>query len=503
MAGGTETQLERTLGFWEALTIGVGTMVGAGIFVLPGPAAALAGPAAAVAFVAAGGIAVLTALSASELATAMPASGGPYHFINRGLGPVFGSIAGLGNWLGLTFATAFYAVGFGNYVAPLVIGILPPLGIGPLPLSGPQLGGLVAAVLFIGVNYLSTKGTGDLQNVIVIVLLGILGLFILLGVTQADVATLRPLFPEGPESVFPATALVFVSYLGFAQVATVAGEIKQPGTNLPRAMVGGVLLVTAVYAVSMVILLGVVERTAIAGSGTAIADGAAVVFGAFGSGVVGVGLLTFGGLLATASSANASVLSASRINYAMGRDGLMDARLSAIHAVRHATQLYPADRWAHSRVHRRGGGQQPRTGGERPAPAGLRPVERLAHRLPGDPRRRLRPGLRSAILSGGPGTGCRPLVRSHRIHRTERCICSPGGIFGRYVRTSSSVGIPRRAPFSRVGSDPASSIFSMISLRLASERLEMGSLLLSSYSAGSTAWTTVIDPSIASPKSVA
>ncbi|MFB6359791.1 MAG: amino acid permease, partial [Halobacteriales archaeon] len=118
MAGETETQLERTLGLKEALMIGVGTMVGAGIFVLPGGAAALAGPASALAFVIAGGIAILTALSASELATAMPASGGPYHFINKGLGPVFGSIAGLGNWLGLAFATAFYAVGFGNYVDP-------------------------------------------------------------------------------------------------------------------------------------------------------------------------------------------------------------------------------------------------------------------------------------------------------------------------------------------------------------------------------------------------
>jgi len=331
MAGGTETQLERTLGFTEALTIGVGTMVGAGIFVLPGPVAALAGPAAAVAFLAAGGIAVLTALSASELATAMPAAGGPYHFINRGLGPVFGSIAGLGNWLGLAFATAFYAVGFGNYVAPLVLEVVPSFGIGPLPLSAAQLGGLAAATLFIAVNYLSTKGTGDLQNVIVVVLLGILGLFVLFGVTQTDLSTLRPLFPEGPGAVLPATALVFVSYLGFAQVATVAGEIKRPGTNLPRAMVGSVLLVTAIYAVSMVVLLGVVDRAAIAGSGTAIADGAAVIFEAFGIGVVGVGLLTVGGLLATASSANASVLSASRINYAMGRDGLMDARLSAIH----------------------------------------------------------------------------------------------------------------------------------------------------------------------------
>jgi amino acid transporter len=169
MAGETETQLERTLRLKEALMIGVGTMVGAGIFVLPGGAAALAGPASSAAFV----IAVLTALSASELATAMPASGGPYHFINRGLGPLFGSIAGLGNWLGLAFATAFYAVGFGNYASPLAASLELNLGVvAALPLSGPQIGGLVAAGAFILVNYLSTDGTGALQNVIVIVLSG-------------------------------------------------------------------------------------------------------------------------------------------------------------------------------------------------------------------------------------------------------------------------------------------------------------------------------------------
>jgi amino acid transporter len=334
MATETSTQLERTLGLKEALMIGVGTMVGAGIFVLPGAAAALAGPASSVAFVVAGGVAMLTALSASELATAMPASGGPYHFINKGLGPLFGSIAGLGNWLGLAFATAFYAVGFGNYVAPLVAGLELHLGVvATVPLTGPQIGGLAAASLFIAVNYLSTDGTGDLQNVIVIVLLAILGVFMALGATQARFAELTPFFPQtaGPGAILPATALVFVSYLGFAQVATVAGEIKQPGKNLPRAMVGGVLLVTIIYAASMLILLGVVPLDRIAGEGTAIAIGSRAIFGGFGIGVIGVGLLTFGGLLATASSANASVLSASRINYAMGRDGLIDERLSEVH----------------------------------------------------------------------------------------------------------------------------------------------------------------------------
>jgi amino acid transporter len=330
----TSTQLERTLGLKEALMIGVGTMVGAGIFVLPGAAAALTGPASSVAFVVAGGIAMLTALSASELATAMPASGGPYHFINSGLGPLFGSIAGLGNWLGLAFATAFYAVGFGNYVTPLVASLELNLGVvAVVPLSGPQIGGLAAASVFIAVNYLSTDSTGDLQNVIVIVLLAILGVFMALGATQVRLTELTPFFPQGSGAgaILPTTALVFVSYLGFAQVATVAGEIKNPGKNLPRAMVGGVLLVTTIYAVSMLILLGVVPLDRIAGEGTAIAIGAQAIFGGFGVGIVGVGMLTFGGLLATASSANASVLSASRINYAMGRDGLMDERLSKIH----------------------------------------------------------------------------------------------------------------------------------------------------------------------------
>lgn len=329
----TESELERTLGLKEALMIGVGTMVGAGIFVLPGPAAEAAGPAAALAFVLAGAVALLTAFSTSELATAMPQAGGPYHFINSGLGPLFGSIAGLGNWLGLAFATAFYAVGFGSYVVLLLEPAVsvPSVALGPLVLDDSQVGGLAVVVAFVGINYLSTSSTGSLQNVIVLTLLGILAAFVAFGAFQTDISTLRPFAPEGVETILPTTALVFVSYLGFAQISTVAGEIKKPSRNLPIAIVGSVLLVTVIYAVAMVVLLGVVERDVVAGDETAIAEGAAVVFGAVGAGVVGVGLMTFGGLLATASSANASVLSASRISYAMGRDGLVVEWLGAVH----------------------------------------------------------------------------------------------------------------------------------------------------------------------------
>ncbi len=331
---GVQSELERTLGFTEALMIGVGTMIGAGIFVLPGPAAGVAGPAIALSFVIGGLIALLTALSASELATAMPRAGGSYHFINKGLGPLYGSIAGFGNWLGLAFASAFYVIGFGSYLGLLVAFFFTPptLTVGPLALSEAQLGGLLGGAIFIGVNYLSTEETGRIQNVIVFGLLGILAVFTVLGAFSADLSTLTPFTPEGTGAILPGTALVFVSYLGFVKITTVAGEIKEPSRNLPRALVGSVLLVTVLYAIVMIIVLGVVDRGDIAESETAVADVAGILFGEFfGSALVGIGLLTFAGLLATASSANASILAASRINYAMGRDRIVSPKLNAIH----------------------------------------------------------------------------------------------------------------------------------------------------------------------------
>src|SRR6056297_571680 len=113
----SDEELAKDLGPLAALTIGVGTMIGAGIFVLPRQAISDAGSLAVVSFLLGGAIALLTALSASELGTAMPKSGGAYYYVNHALGPLFGSVAGWSNWLGLAFASAFYMVGFGQYIA--------------------------------------------------------------------------------------------------------------------------------------------------------------------------------------------------------------------------------------------------------------------------------------------------------------------------------------------------------------------------------------------------
>jgi amino acid transporter len=340
-----EEELAKDLGLLSALTIGVGTMIGAGIFVLPGQAAAAAGPAVALSFVVGGVISLFTALSASELGTAMPKAGGSYYYVNHALGPLFGSIAGWGNWMGLAFASAFYTLGFGEYLVTFLP--LPTLSIGTLQVTeglvlGPfvlgefQVGALLAGSAFVAVNYIGAKETGNIQIVIVTLLVGILTVFSVLGILQADLSTLRPFFPPetgGSAAVLPATGLVFVSFLGFAKITTVAEELKNPGRNLPLAVVGSVVIVTAMYAIIMVVLMGVVNWRQLAPevTTTPVLDVAEIAFGTVGVAGIGVALLTFAGLLATASSANASILASSRINFAMGRDKLVSAKLNAIH----------------------------------------------------------------------------------------------------------------------------------------------------------------------------
>ncbi|MFB6296284.1 MAG: amino acid permease [Halobacteriales archaeon] len=326
----SDEELAKDLGPLAAFTIGVGTMIGAGIFVLPGEAAGVAGPIVAGSFVVGGIISLFTALSASELGTAMPKAGGSYYYVNHALGPLFGSIAGMGNWIGLAFASAFYMLGFGGFVVELVA--LPTVDLGVLTLNAEQLAALLAGATFVGVNYVGAKETGRLQNVIVITLVSILAVFTVLGALNADLSTLTPIAPKGMDQLLPGTALVFVSFLGFAKITTVAEEIKNPGRNLPLAIVGSVLFVTVLYAIIMVVLMGVINWEALAESDSPVIDVAEVAFGnSLGLAAVGGGLILFAGLLATASSANASILASSRINFAMGRDKLVTAWLNEVH----------------------------------------------------------------------------------------------------------------------------------------------------------------------------
>ena len=325
-----DEELAKDLGPLAALTIGVGTMIGAGIFVLPGEAILKAGSLASVAFVLGGVIAMFTALSASELGTAMPKSGGAYYYVNHALGPLFGSVAGWANWLGLAFASAFYMVGFGRYIAR-IFGIGGTLALGAVSFSVVKIAALVGAALFIVVNYVGAKETGRLQNIIVVLLVAILAVFTLLGTFRAEPGNLPA--PSSVVSTLETTGLIFVSYLGFVQITSVAEEIKEPGKNLPRAVIGSVVIVTVIYALVLVIMSAAVPQGFIADVITSGQENpiAVVEVGQYLQGALMGGALLFGGLLATASSANASILASSRINFAMGRDQIVTPALNEIH----------------------------------------------------------------------------------------------------------------------------------------------------------------------------
>ncbi|MFC6787767.1 amino acid permease [Halobaculum halobium] len=322
-----DEELAKDLGPLAALTIGVGTMIGAGIFVLPGVAISEAGSFAVISFVLGGAIAILTAFSASELGTAMPVSGGAYYYVNQALGPMFGSVAGWANWMGLAFASAFYMVGFGEYVVNIsggsigipFVGIAIPVGVKAVALTG--------AALFVLINYVGAKETGRLQNVIVVLLVIILTVFTIAGTLRADPANIAEGTGFGP--MLTTTGLIFVSYLGFVQITSVAEEIKDPGRNLPRAVIGSVVIVTVIYALVLIVMSAAVEQGFIANipdGQIAVVEVARIVLGPAGA----IAML-IGGLLATASSANASILASSRINFAMGRDRLVSPNLNEIH----------------------------------------------------------------------------------------------------------------------------------------------------------------------------
>ncbi|QPV63240.1 amino acid permease [Halosimplex litoreum] len=323
----SDEDLAKDLGPLAALTIGVGTMIGAGIFVLPGVAIEEAGSLAIAAFVLGGVIALFTAMSASELGTAMPRSGGAYFYVNHALGPLFGSVAGWANWLGLAFASAFYMYGFGDYMSQ-IIGVEGTFGVGPIQITAIKLIALVGAAFFTMVNYVGAKETGKLQNVIVVVLVAILTVFTIFGSLRADPANLPTAEGYGP--MMATTGLIFVSYLGFVQITSVAEEIKEPGKNLPRAVIGSVLIVTTIYALVLLIMSAAVPEGFVA-QVSARGDTAVVEVGRQIQGTIMAGALLFGGLLATASSANASILASSRINFAMGRDNIVTPKLNEIH----------------------------------------------------------------------------------------------------------------------------------------------------------------------------
>ncbi|MBT3278501.1 MAG: amino acid permease [Phycisphaerales bacterium] len=321
--------MKRTLGFWDVFCLSAGAMISSGLFVLPGQAFAECGPAITIAYALAALGMVPALLAKAELTTAMPKSGGTYFFIERSMGSLAGTLAGLSGWLGLALKSAFAMVGIGAFVRLVLPG---------LELSESQWIWIIKLVAtgctagFAVLNCMGAHHAGKFQRVLVIGLLAILAWFVVAG---APAVKQHPnfdnLFDSGFGSILATAGLVFVSFGGLTKACAVAEEVRHPDRNIPRAMLLAFFVVSLLYIACTIILVGTVEPGAIADKSTGYVNltPLSTAAGNFG-GQIPMMLISAAAILAFVTTGNGGILAAARTPLAMARDGILPAGLARL-----------------------------------------------------------------------------------------------------------------------------------------------------------------------------
>ena len=309
-------KLQRTLSLPGAIAVSIGGML-SGIFVLPGLAVGITGSSVWLAFLVAALCILPAVLSKSELATSMPKSGGTYVYIERAFGPLFGTISGLGLWLSLLLKSAFSLVGLSAYLYVLI----------EVDSSLTKSIALFSLLLILLLNIFGVKKVEKTQLLIVsISVLSLVGL-IFFGFGSFDSALTEPVFSKESSGFISAVAFLYISYAGVTKVAAVAGEIKNPEVNLPKTMLISLFLITVVYVLVAIVLVGNVEASFLVNDIKPIYTLSQTLGGdAFGyaAGIVGV--------LTLLSMANSGVLASSRFPFAMARDKMLPDFLGSVSA---------------------------------------------------------------------------------------------------------------------------------------------------------------------------
>ena len=305
--------LERRLGLFSVITISISSMIGSGIFVLPGMGFEITGPSIYLAFLLSSICILPAALSKAELATAMPTSGGTYVYLERTFGPLAGTVGGLGLFLSILLKAAFSLVGIAAYFS-----VFSDFALLPTTLSF-----LVIIVL------LNIFGVGKVSHILTAVLfvtLISLAALCLFALPTWDISNLQPSFPNGFKGFFGATALVFVSFAGVTKIAAIAEEIKSPEVNIPRGILISLFLVTIIYCSVSLVLAGNFHYTEIAGEIRPIYRLAYDVGGS----VIGT-IFAVVATLTMVNTSNAGILAGSRFPFAMARDNLVPNFLGKLH----------------------------------------------------------------------------------------------------------------------------------------------------------------------------
>lgn len=309
-------KLKRGLTLTSVVAISIGGMLGSGLFVLPGLAAAKTGPSVWLAYLLAAICILPAALSKSELASAIPSSGGTYVYIERVFGPIFGTISGIGLWFSLLLKSAFALVGFGAYMLVLI----------NIPDQYTKLVAIAFLLLIMFLNILGVKKVGKVQ--VAIVSISFVGLIALLftAFTEINSTLLKPFTNNGSEGFFTAVAFVYISYAGVIKVAAIAGEVKNPSKNIPLGMILSLGIITLIYVSATYVLLGNVPIDELKNDITPIFTLADNIVGStFGYIIACIGAITL------ISGANSGLLATSRFPFAMALDQLLPKQLAKVH----------------------------------------------------------------------------------------------------------------------------------------------------------------------------
>jgi amino acid transporter/nucleotide-binding universal stress UspA family protein len=340
--------LSRTLGLFTIAMIGVGGMIGAGIFVLTGIAAGVAGPALILVFLLNGIMALFTAMAYAELGSAYPEAGGGYLWVKEGLGDMQGFLAGWMSWFAHVAAGSLYALGFGRFAAE----IWQTAGISMFGLSTAQMTLVwmtLIILVFTTVNYRGASETGTIGNIVTmtkIFVLLVFGMFGIIAMSRSGNWQARffdEFMPNGPISVVVAMGVTFIAFEGYEIIAQSGEEVKDPRRNIPRAIFLALGIAVSIYLLIGVTAIGAVQPPPgikpyiYLGEKKEIAV-VEVARQIFPWGIGGIVLL-LSGLVSTMSALNATTYSSSRVSFAMGRDRNLPAFFARIHPQRHTPYL--------------------------------------------------------------------------------------------------------------------------------------------------------------------
>jgi len=307
------------IGMTAAVSIGIGGMVGAGIFSILGVVAEAAGNAMWAAFAIGGVVALLSTYSYAKLGATFPSAGGAVNFLVKSYGDgVFAGGLNLFMWAGYIISLALYATAFGNYAATFITDAP-----SQLLLKGIAIGSVLMVTF---VNALGAKVMGRGETIIVAIKLSILVVFAAIGLWFMQPANLSPTLWPPTQSILFGAGILFIGYEGFGLIANTAGDMRNPRKMLPRALYTAVILVIILYLAVSLTVSGNLTNAEIAATKDYALAAAAKPF----LGETGFHLIAIAALFSTASAINATLFGAANVCYMIARDGGLPGTLAQI-----------------------------------------------------------------------------------------------------------------------------------------------------------------------------